>query len=886
MPLRKTYSKAVRLNGYTDGMVVPTGAFRESGVDLFPNNHSEKTGGTNKVSTYESDEPKIGRRHLAMEGNALNNFVGSFTLEAFIIPDHGGVVIHKPNAFTLKVGEPFQPAPVVFEVHTRTTHERLTTDFNVPSEQVSWGTYTDGQSKPHDLALPSRELLYVNAQFTTKKMTLFVNGNLAAEQDFGGDERLVKSGSSDLFIGGEGGEYRGVIESVRISRGLIDPVVRPLTSTPDTVGLWDFEDEDDIPQLFFFNNKNPAHPQQGKDGVGKHTDGLMPVPMVCVGYDFTNIDPGGAVTTADGHPLNLASGYKYGYFRIRDFPDSVIANVEDRATALEMLASHILSIPVNELPFQSWWDSGLLDISSTITNATYHSDGIPVSNLNAIVNASGTNPVTGGSVSPFSYYRETSTAPYSPEGGINLDPMSNPIERVRIVAIDFKGHGTRPPCVVVQSTMLSNDATAPTTQGFLFDHSDNTPVWFTLGNGDLVIDPGKAGSRPMGQMTRARFSQNQRFTDRTGLGNDAYWISRKARLTDEMKNKTHTVAGTQADIEPPHGDDLWIWLDANDKSKLLRDDGTAVITDDEFVFWWKNKARGGPQFAYAQERVDYHFYSWGNGWRWKENCGSANNRSGLVAVSISEVVNNPTGPYSWPGGTPSVGANVVVPEYPTGVTHYTGSSWVNGVATSKLSQVARINWHSNIESVAMATDHTSTLYPSGPSTTDGDHSMYFVITPAYGSDPLKLIHSERNDGFSVEMDTGSNQMKFSQTGATDFIFSPRPTAGTPVLIAFRIDDSATTLKTLVRSDRGVESASYTSTSFNGASPLVFDETDRQRGGLEILGAMTLNTVTGGNALNHMAQNGLIVHEFIAYPKFLSDAEHDDVVQWFEDRYGV
>ena len=129
------------------------------------------------------------------------------------------------------------------------------------------GTYTDGQSKPHDLALPSRELLYVNAQFTTKKMTLFVNGNLAAEQDFGGDERLVKSGSSDLFIGGEGGEYRGVIESVRISRGLIDPVVRPLTSTPDTVGLWDFEDEDDIPQLFFFNKKIPPTLNKEKTGL-------------------------------------------------------------------------------------------------------------------------------------------------------------------------------------------------------------------------------------------------------------------------------------------------------------------------------------------------------------------------------------------------------------------------------------------------------------------------------------------------------------------------------------------------------------------------------------------------------------------------------------------
>ena len=42
------------------------------------------------VSTYESDEPKIGRRHLAMEGNALNNFVGSFTLGGIYHPRSWG----------------------------------------------------------------------------------------------------------------------------------------------------------------------------------------------------------------------------------------------------------------------------------------------------------------------------------------------------------------------------------------------------------------------------------------------------------------------------------------------------------------------------------------------------------------------------------------------------------------------------------------------------------------------------------------------------------------------------------------------------------------------------------------------------------------------------
>jgi len=90
MPLHSSYSKAVRLNGYTDGMVVPTGAHRESGIDLFRSAHPEKVGGANLVSSYESDEPKIGRLHIPNEGNPLNNMIGPFTLEAFIIPDMGG----------------------------------------------------------------------------------------------------------------------------------------------------------------------------------------------------------------------------------------------------------------------------------------------------------------------------------------------------------------------------------------------------------------------------------------------------------------------------------------------------------------------------------------------------------------------------------------------------------------------------------------------------------------------------------------------------------------------------------------------------------------------------------------------------------------------------
>ena len=118
--------------------------------------------------------------------------------------------------------------------------------------------------KPEDLTLAQRELLYVNAQFTRQKMRIYINMDLVGEVDFGGEDRIVRSFSSDVFIGGMGGEFRGVIESVRISRGVIDPMLRPLTKTNETAGLWNFEDEIDIPEVYFFNNKNPLHPSSVK----------------------------------------------------------------------------------------------------------------------------------------------------------------------------------------------------------------------------------------------------------------------------------------------------------------------------------------------------------------------------------------------------------------------------------------------------------------------------------------------------------------------------------------------------------------------------------------------------------------------------------------------
>ena len=93
---------------------------------------------------------------------------------------------------------------------------------------------------------------------------------------------------------------------------------------------------------------------------------------------------------------------------------------------------------------------------------------------------------------------------------------------------------------------MANDAAngtidnLPETQGHLFAHTDNTPVWFTLGTADLLIDPGNEETHPSvnNQRTRrkdtftlAQFVQGQRFSDMSGYSNDAFFVSAKSRST-------------------------------------------------------------------------------------------------------------------------------------------------------------------------------------------------------------------------------------------------------------------------------------------------------------------------------------------------------------------
>ena len=611
MGVHRFYGKAIRLNGFTDGLVVPTGLHKERGVIL---NRPQYTVNT---STEHSNATKAGRLHFPNETNPLNALRGSFTIDAYVIPDYGGTVLSKDGQFSLKVGTPFghrqasgtSAGPISFTVISGGNSYTVETSFNIDTYiPVNMYMYPNGLFKLQDYTHNKQPLMMVTAQFTTTEMKLFLNTALVAELSFGGEEILMDQKSSDLFIGGKGGEYRGLIEAVRINRGVVSPKLDPLMALDETIGMWDFNDEIDIANHRFFNNARNGNATQGRDGPDTN-DGLFDEPLVFMGYDFANFGAG---------PVS------FGILNVRDLPQNT-SLVKDTYSAIEKLASLFTGIPLEEIKEQPWAESQLVvshgtsfeGISSSqfldyLTLATPFG-GVPQSSLNLIINHSGTHPdskyhkgATGVTRRPWT---DPSSLPASEQylveyiqaKGIDadLDPMVNPIERVRILALDFQNDG-----VYVVSSQVQNDESGngitgaggienkPGPQGFIYHHEDDTPVWVCLGNADLVVDDGNKNvdltanpgqkTRPKDAYTRAMFTQGQRFKDLSGNNNEAFWISTQSRSPKTIPanlNAPKLIFGVPSgnvryavgESDPPKGNLIcWHWAGVQGAGTAVR----------------------------------------------------------------------------------------------------------------------------------------------------------------------------------------------------------------------------------------------------------------------------------------------------------------------------
>lgn len=556
MGMHKQRNVAIRFNGITDGIVVPTGLYKESGVNLLRPDYSQNT-----VSKL-SHATKIGRLHLASETNNLNRIMGPFTVEAFVIPDLGGVVVSKDGCFSLSIGDTHATnqigmnTNIVFKIHCVGKTFTCSSNYNsnLSRNQIQNTFYANFFQFPHDFNLMEQKIYYLCAQFTGDMMKIFVNGNLVSKLNLV-EQRVLDNVSSDLYIGGKGGEFRGIIDSVRISNGVVEPIIQPFTNQDSTIGLWDFNDDIDVPNIHFFNNRNEVNPTQGKEMTDSFSSEIdTPLVMLC--YDFHNVND-------------------MGYFRIHDAPDD--GGVKDTYTALEKLASYATGIELSKIREQDFHKT-VLNLNAYTNNDSrgvlnyIETNQVKHSSLNAVVNQSGTHPLTGMNITSGGLLIQTRNLQTVASSIIeSLDPMINPIERIRILHLDFINDR-----VGCQSVILANDTTTSATienhpkgQGFLFDHADGTPVWLTLGNADLTIDNGNPNTsaavanqvtRAKDAFTKAQFTQSQKFRDKSGSGNTAYFISSQSRINATLGQPANTQ--DVPEVEPPFATNLRMYIAA------------------------------------------------------------------------------------------------------------------------------------------------------------------------------------------------------------------------------------------------------------------------------------------------------------------------------------
>jgi len=242
MSLLMKPSHALFFNGVTDGVSVPRMNFRRN----------------------------FGEIH---QGSDLNNqstlgSLSAFTIEAWVIPDSGGIVWEQENICRLIVGSPSSPGPAHFQVQLRNIANGAINTYTLSTAKSVTGpdgqiAYWDGVTFPlpgddiHDtfnaqdkgkndltaLNLGHRELMLVTATFNSRFLSLSINGDVLAYKELKEDHEVVLHPSA-LYIGGTGGEYRGVIEAVHWSRGASDAASRfemPI-KTDSTLGLWRFEE--------------------------------------------------------------------------------------------------------------------------------------------------------------------------------------------------------------------------------------------------------------------------------------------------------------------------------------------------------------------------------------------------------------------------------------------------------------------------------------------------------------------------------------------------------------------------------------------------------------------------------------------------------------------
>ena len=461
-------SHAMFFNGISDGILVPQAPFSKTGTQ------------TTHGKSYDAT--------LGGQGQNVNTKMSktseSFSVEAWVVPDCGGVIASKEGVFELRIGDISTPGPAQFTVHTydenvgkqsvtATTASPVIvsgahkgwdgivypTDASV-ALQGTFNRFNTGKTDESALNRNSRELIYIVGVFTGQQVKLYVNGELVASEKLQRKTRSAHS-SANLYIGGKGGEYRGRIEGVHWRRGFAESNAIPSSLLPntDTIGLWRFEEPIDVPDI-----------------------------------SLTLKSAASASTSASGSTLTISNADG------KALMEYITGSTPTATTTLDLASST--------------YSNGKYQI--TTAGALQQPDHLPI---NLIINPTGVDEKTG------------------------IAYQTSPPERVRLKQVVWNADGTTDSTLTVYSIHLDfSNSTTTGLRGLLHAHAANDTTnqlakgsTIAVINSDLLIDSGSGlPLRAPGQGTQIIDRTGQMVIDEVG-GNHGFIFNTQI-ATDTTNN--------------------------------------------------------------------------------------------------------------------------------------------------------------------------------------------------------------------------------------------------------------------------------------------------------------------------------------------------------------
>jgi len=306
-------SHAYFFDGVSDSIIIPQSRFNSTGV--------ERNDNKLPLSTLSDIE--------------LENTIGSisnadFTIEAWVIPDCGGIVAKRDGQFTLEIGTVDTAGPAKFtlfmetgvgvqaiEVTSATPESNRWKGTVFPSQEFggiheSYNRFnTSSYGEASGLNFKNRPLYHVVGTCINNSIELYVNNVLIAKETVP-DFYRISDTNGHVYLGGKGGEFRGAIESIHFSNSAGSNIFSNEAPTlgDTSTGMYRFEEPLDIVETVYTMNAVTAASNGSTTTITIGASDAQSLIAKLTGKAYDSSSP-----TTDF----TASPYSMGKYEVKDF---------------------------------------------------------------------------------------------------------------------------------------------------------------------------------------------------------------------------------------------------------------------------------------------------------------------------------------------------------------------------------------------------------------------------------------------------------------------------------------------------------------------------------------------------------------------------------------